>query len=60
MRTLLATVLGILACGGFTFSRAQSPDPGVALPFTTVIPSTMSADTNVERDGVFNTTRGCE
>ena len=52
MRTLIATA--ILCVSWFGFSQAaQSPDPGVALPFTTVIPSTMSSDTNVERDGVF-------
>ena len=47
MRTLIATIAGVLCFGGFASSQvAQTPGAGV-------IPSTMSADSNVEKDGVF-------
>lgn len=56
MRTLIATALG-MCLGPFAFTQAaQAPDPGV-IPFTaSVIPSTMSSDSNVEKDGVFYAT----
>lgn len=49
MRTLLVTVAVILSLSAVAFNQtAQAPDA--------LIPSTMSAESNVERDGVFYAT----